>query len=424
LTGPLLPAALLLIALGVFQWRTVRYVSYPPALFAFTWGMGLLLIATSGGAYDPMSDGTIGIFVLGGVLFAAGGSLGWGALAGPSVEAREDALPKATMPVLVLLVLALTPLYVDAIIRFVGQVSPAEFLYRLRVRSLESHITGGIGVIANAVPIAMAVALLAAALPARTPLARGTRGVALGLAILLTMLTGGRSAPLALIIGVVAIATARRRTVPWRPLLLATVSAIAVFGTMGVLVRKGTADPNADLRTNAIAIAENFRHYAIGGMVAFDDLVDDPRSVPGNGGFLRTAREIANKFGARHELPVLHQQFSGIGNLKETNVYTFYSSYLPEVGAAAMFALVLLLGVVTGAVHRLAVRGSLSALLFHGILAGAAVQSVFNEAFFMNLNFLAKLGAFALSVDLLAWLNGRSLAGHGGARRAAPLAAR
>lgn len=420
----LLPAGLLLLGLAALQWRGARYVSYPPALYALTWGAGLLLVASSGSTYDPIGSTTVVIYVVGAVLFAVGGWLGWRAAEGGPIAPRAATLPEWTLPALTLVMIVLAPFYVLAIIRFVGQVSPAEFLFRLRVRTLEAHILGGLGVIANVVPYATMVALLAAALPARTELARSSRAIAIGLGVVLAILTGGRSAPLALIIGVLAVVAARRTSVPWRPVLLSLTAGLVVFGTMGVLVRKGTADPNADLRTNLVAIAEGVRHYAIGGVVAFDHLVEDPRAMPSNGGFKRTAREIANAFGARYEVPTLHLQFKGIGDRKETNVYTLYAAYLQEAGAAAMFAFVLLLGAVTGLVHRLAVRGSLTALLFHGILAGSVVQSVFAEAFLMNLNFLGKLGAFALALDALGWYNGLVRRRRGAVRAGAPVMAR
>ncbi len=409
MTGTLLPAGMLLLALGLLQVRLVRFVSYPPALYCFVWGVALLWIAADPGTFDVVSDRTIGFYVLAALAFSIGGALGWRgfareAAAGAHGSSLPAPLPPSLVPLLTLVVAILAPVYLRALVAFVGQSSPVEFLYALRVRTLEASVLGGLGVIANVVPFAMLVALLAAAVPAPTTLARVSRAAAIAMALVLSILTGGRGAPLTLIIGLGAVLTVRATRLPLRHVALGLVAGLAVFASMGVLLRKGTARPDATLADNAVALVDNVRLYTLGGVVAFDRILDDPQAVPGNGGFLRTGQELANRLGARYEFPPLHMQFSTIGHALDTNVYTIYFSYLPFVGVGATLVILALLGGLSARVHRSALGGSLTALMFHAVLVGAVPVSVFSDGFVSNLNFFAKLGAFMLALHIAAWL--------------------
>jgi oligosaccharide repeat unit polymerase len=397
------------LALAALQLSAVKYLSYPPAIWCSTWGGALLWLWLSGDVFVPIDDRTLLLIIFGAAAFCVGGLLGWRVVDGrtPAFSAPDrtlPALPPALISGLVAALCLLTPLYLYRLVSFIGQTSPLDFLYALRVRTLETQILGGIGIIANVVPFAMMVAWVTMAVTALTLRARILRLAALSIAVLVAVLTGGRGAPLTLIIGAMAIATIRSVRFPVREFVIGLGAALLIFGAMGVLIRKGTAQPEADWRSNMASIVDNLRLYTIGGVVALDRLVEDPQSVSGNGGFLRNAMEIANRLGGRYEVPPLHQPFTSVGNGADTNVYTIYGVYLQNVGSVALLAVFTLLGIVSAATHRYAIRGSFTAILFHSILVGAAAQSIFNDAYLTNLNFIGKLIVFVLGVKFFIWL--------------------
>ncbi len=418
--GLTLAAGLLLCALAVLQRRLVTYVTYPPAVFCAVWGFVLIWLSLSGTRYMQIGENTLLVYLGGAVSFSLGGALGWAlfAPAGRRDDASRSTVPVWLLPALTIAVIALTPLYIIALVRLV-QASPLEFLYVLRVRTLESAVQGGLGVVANVVPLALMAALFAFAVPAFSAAARSWRLLLTVFAFVLAVLTGGRSAPIALVAGLAAVASVRARTLPFGPLLLGGIVVALTFGAMGVLVRKGAANPDATARDNAVAVAENFQDYALGGLVAFQRAVDDPAAIPSTGSFLRTLKELANRFGGEYEIPTLHAQFTSIGDGITTNVYTAYFAYYPEVGLTGTLVLLCVIGLVCAAVHRSAIGGSIGATVLHGILTAAILQTVFNESFLTNINFLAKVTVFMVAMHLL--MRPTLLAGHGRAPTVEPI---
>jgi oligosaccharide repeat unit polymerase len=394
----LIPAGLLLLAVAVLQLRAVRFVTYPPALYCLVWSAALLWLAAAGDRYKPISDGAVLIFVGGAAAFSLGGALGWilGDTRQPDAFRRLSA-PSWLVPALAVLVILLTPVYLLKVIAVVGTVSPVEFLYALRVRTLEATVEDGIGVVGNVVMLSMMCAMTATAAAMPTLRSRLSWVVLIVLSLFLSILTGGRGAPLSLIFVIAIIATSRARRVPVRHVLAGITTGLIVFGTMGVLIRKGFARPEATVAENIVATVDGVQDYILGGLIAFDRVVDDPLSVPDNGTWLRAARIVANRFGARHEIPSQHLPFTNIGDGNDTNVYTIYFAYLPVAGLAGTLVLTLLFGLTAAFVHRRAVlTGAFWATLFHGVLAGSVLQTVFNEPFYTNLNFLAKVALFSL----------------------------
>ncbi len=398
----LLPVGLLLLAVALLQVRLVGHVAYPPALLCAVWGAELLWLFSAGNRYSPVSSATLLIYLGGTATFCLGGALGW-MLAGLEQEGRRGApvVREWLVPLLTVLVVLLTPVYVARVIAVVGSVPRAEFLFTLRVRTLDTTIEDGIGVAGNIVLFAMMCALLATAVSARRPIDRFCRGLLIVLALFLAILTGGRGAPLSLICGVGAIAAVHARTLPVGRVAMGLVAAVMVFALMGVLIKKGNARPDAGFLDNAAAMSDGLQVYSLSGIVGFDRIVDDPESIPSNGGYLRGVHDVANRLGAHYEIPSQHLQWTSVGDAIDTNVYTMYSAYYPEAGFVGTLCLTLVIGWVSAFAHRRAASGKLGATLFFGVLAAATLQSSFGEPFYTNANFLGKLGIFVLFVSLV-----------------------
>jgi hypothetical protein len=398
----LLPSGLLLIACGLLQLRLVRNVTYPPVLFCGVWGVALVWLWLSGDRYLPLSDTTMVIYVAGALSFTVGGAVGW--LGGRPEQAGPIYEPQAAdwlIPAMTAAVLLVSPLYVARVAAVVGTVSPVEFLFYLRVRTLDSGLDEGIGIVGNAVPLAMMCAMTSVALPPQWWFGRACRVLLVLLAILLAVLTGGRGAPLTLILSLWAISAVRAQFIPVRTAVLGLAGVMVVFAVMGVFVRKGTARPDMPLSSNILAVGENLQDYVLGGIVAFDLIVDDPRRIPDNGGYLRTLRATANHFGGRYDVPSQHLQFVSIGDGRDTNVFTVYHAYYPDEGLVGSLALILLFGVAASVVHRYATRGGLAPTLFHGVFAASVLLTTFNEPFYTNINFLLKLAVFSVVVSAI-----------------------
>lgn len=405
----LLPAGLFLILFAALQVRIVRYVTYPPALLSAVWGVTLLWLLATGQRYLPVSPFTVGIYVAGTIAFAVGGACGWGVAArSPATTHIGIMAPTWFIPMLTFLVVVVAPLYTLKLLAVVGTMSPVDFLYAVRVESLETSVGDTVGAIQNVVPFAMMSAMAAIALPPGSSIGRLCRVILVGAAFSLTILTGSRGAPLTLLLGMGIIASARAKRIPvWRTGGVIAV-AVVIFGLMAILLRKGRAGPESSVGENVVAVADGVQDYALGGIVAFEGVVSDPGSVPAVWSPLRTVEEMLNHLGATFEVPSQHAQFSTIGDGMVTNVYTMYFSYFPEMGLVGMLCLISMVGVIAGIVHRLAVDGSVMALLFHGVIAAALLLTIFKEPFYTNANFLLKLALYGAVVTLVVRRRSRS----------------
>jgi oligosaccharide repeat unit polymerase len=398
----LLPVGLLLLAVALLQVRIVGHVAYPPSLLCAVWGAEILWLYSAGNRYSPVSSATLLIYLGGTAAFCLGGALGWVSAGWGREGLRgEPVVREWLVPLLTVLVVVLTPVYVAKVIAVVGSVPRAEFLYTLRVRTLDTTLEDGIGVAGNIVGFATMCALLATAVRAPRPIDRFCRALLIVLALFLAILTGGRNAPLSLIFGLGAIAAVNARSLPVRKVVMGLVAAMMVFALMGVLIKKGNARPDASLMENAAAMGDGLQVYSLAGIVGFERIVDDPASIPSNGGYLRGVQDIANHLGAHYEVPSQHLQWTSVGDAIDTNVYTMYSAYYPEVGFVGTLCLTLVVGCVSAIAHRRATSGKLGATLFFGMLAAATLQSSFGEPFYTNANFLGKLGIFVLFVSLV-----------------------
>jgi oligosaccharide repeat unit polymerase len=398
----LLPSGLLLLTGAVLQLRAVRFITYPPVMYCGLWGVALLWLWLAQGRYLPIADATTVIFVLGALAFSVGGILGWHLGASPAAfESAPPDAPDWLVPALTAAVAVLAPFYVQRVVSLVGGVSIVEFLYYLRVRTLDPF-DAGIGPLANVVPFAMMCAMASVALPPRTTAGRMSRIALVAIALALAVLTGGQGPPLTLIISMAVISMVRARRVPLTVAVMGTLSAMVIVGLMGMLIRKGSAAPDAPLRQNVVAVATNLQDYSLIGVVAFDRIVDDPLTIPSNGGYLRAFRLAANRFGYTYEIPPLHREYVVIGDGIDTNTYTTFHAYYPEEGLAGSLALLVLFGVIASFVHRRAVAGGVLPLLFHGLIGSSVMLTTFSEAFYTNLSFGGKLAAFSLALSLIA----------------------
>lgn len=376
--------------------RAGRSWMFPPAAWMAVWGVAFLMIARAGDWFYPLTDEIRVLALVGAGAFALGGGIAAALLFGlpdrpvPTLDRRR--IGRLMDGVLVVMVLAI-PVYWAEVVAGARGAAIENILLSARVQALGA--AEGLAprmpfLIRNLVQVSLAITFIGVALVDDTPRWRVRVGGLFLLTLAYQLLTGGRAGALILVLGVIGIAVVRARRLPVVPLVGGAAAFAVVFAVIGIQLEKGTARRGAPLRENLPALWVNFEEYAVGGIVALDRVVDDPGSVPSTGGFTRTARQVANVFGADHELPSLHAQYTAIGDFRSTNVYTTYFYYLPDVGYAGTLVLVGLAGFLATVVFWFARRGSLWGLVFFAMVTAAIGQSVFNEAFYGQLNFALK----------------------------------
>ena len=375
-------------------WRVIGHIYAPVPVYCGIWATGLVFYALTAQQFAPLyliDPRVVVFFVTGAILFAAGAWLAdlLASPALPSVVVRE-----VRRPVLIALImgvmLAVPAAYVHLRSLLPG-ISFSDLLFAARyvdTRAAGAGVAPVLGPFANIAPLTIALSLLLYAAPLQ-PRERWLRTVALLAAVTSSVLAGGRSGAVIVLIGVVGVAAVRgelRR----RTLLGVGFLFLLIFFAVALLVKKGGAGTDLSATQNALLLLQGLRDYSVGGLVAFQRVLLSPGEVPSVGGATRTAAQLLNHLGAHYTVPEVHAAFSMIGDGVDANVYTIYFTYL-DYGLAGSFALVFLLGIVNALVFARAKAGSTLAIAFYGSFFAGMVTSVFGESFLTNVNFLLKL---------------------------------
>ena len=193
-----------------------------------------------------------------------------------------------------------------------------------------------------------------------------------------------------LILSLLGISWIKSKRINWKQLTILAVSFVFVFTSIAVALQKGYVNRDATLAENLPAIIESFQWYAVGGIVAFDQIFHDPQKIPHAWDIDRVFKQAANKLGARFYIPSMNAEFVDIGPEIDTNVYTCYFGYFPEFGLFGTTIIMMFLGAALTWVFKVAYRGDPRAQILYGFLLSCIVLSEFNETFFYGLNFLLK----------------------------------
>jgi oligosaccharide repeat unit polymerase len=163
-----------------------------------------------------------------------------------------------------------------------------------------------------------------------------------------------------------------------------------LFAIVAVVLGKGRTNPSASLSENIAPAVEIVEWYTLGGVVAFDRIVQNPSGIRSSWSISRFFLLTANKLGASFEVPSLHAEYTMISPSMKTNVYTMYFSYFQDYGWAGIVLLPYVLGYTLTWVYRNARGGSRAALVLYGLMFSGILLSGFNEEFFLALNTLLK----------------------------------
>jgi hypothetical protein len=226
------------------------------------------------------------------------------------------------------------------------------------------------------------------------------------MALVVQVLTGSRGGALSLVLAVGVAVWRRTGRIPVLGVVALASVFLAVFGGIALALGKGEADPTASLRANLGPLAQGAQLYALGGVVAFDGVLQDPNVIPSTGGLLRTVNQFLNRLGAEIPIPPLHAQYLTVGDFRQINVYTAYATYFPPGGLISVAALCALVGAGLTALFYLSRRDRLVSAPLFAVLCAGIPQSVFSEPFYLAANFLAKT---ALSGVVLAAVAGRRI---------------
>jgi oligosaccharide repeat unit polymerase len=174
---------------------------------------------------------------------------------------------------------------------------------------------------------------------------------------------------------------------PSTPTLVVTVSLCVILFLLGCIFVNlyyvsDTLSPT-ELVVEAAMLPAN---YLLGSLVAFDKVLTGEYVIQNTQRMARGFLEVARKLGADIDIPPIHAQYVTISDYENTNTYTIYFSYIPDIGLAGTAIWMTILGVILVIIYRSAVRQNPIAIIMYGMLAYALIMSIQAERFLLLIN--------------------------------------
>jgi len=413
-------AATALFVLAGLNYRIGRTLLYPPMQFSLVWGLLLSGIVLSGDTFYPVTTPTLTVYVLGAFAFSLGGLLVLAIFPrhlhpvprrGHPMSARAR---KILIVGLVVLIICL-PLYWGYTKSLTTGSGLAGFWRGVRVSSIrisdprvphEFHLTRVLFM--NVVTLAIVLALITYYEHGRTPSQKLIRTLYLILGLIYSLMTAAVAGAAILLLGMLGIHALRAGRFRVKLVVLYLVLFLAAFSAVSFVLEKGNVRTSHPISYNIPELARLLRLYALGGVVAFDQVVENPHSVRANWSPFRFLALTANKFGASYKVPSLHADFTMVSPSLRTNVYTIYFGYYPNFGLFGTVVVMWLLGGALTWVYLSALAGIPWAAILYGILTAGVVLSGFAEEFFLQLNLILKATVLSLVIYNFPALSGRA----------------
>jgi oligosaccharide repeat unit polymerase len=394
----LVTTVLLMAGLAAMNYRAARSVLYPPALLASTWTILLTLLVAFGDVYYPISPPTMIVYLCGVAAFSVGAFFSTHflsqalAVTAPRVSRRPGGLIFTGG---LILLCAVLPLYWNHIRDFASASASEDFWYSVRAESIAQGDDWSLKTLVTLVGeacsvLAMLLAVTAVAENKGSRFSQIRMILLIAIALLYGMIVGASGGAVSLAIGLIGIDAIKHGGLRTRTIVVGLTVALVSFAVVAAVLNKGNTESSASISENLSGTVELVGVYVLGGVVAFDAVVQYPASITPVWSIWRVFQLTANKFGASFDVPSIHAQYTDISDNYYGNVYTIYFSYYPDYGLAGVCVIMVMLGAVLTVVYHKAIHGNPRAVLLYAFVFSGIVLSGFSEYFFLGANFWFK----------------------------------
>lgn len=386
----LLLAILTLLAIAALNFRVARRVFYPPVVFCLVWAFNLTLIALAGDFFFALSEKTLTIITLACVAFSLGSVL---ALIMPSRQPRFAYLPTASNKLLNWLLCA-TILGIPVFYHWVAGLTGSAGLADVMSTRAAMVALGNGGEVESSFYENIATFTLAIVTVACFENGRKRKILALLVGVLITFLSGSRYAIASLMLSAFFLDWLRQGRIRWRLIIPGIMTFIILFGVMAVYLGHGETNKEGSVVENVVPALQLIALYASGPLVAYDRVVRDPAIIPHSWQIDRAFLLILNKFGLHFDVPTIFAEYVAVGKDNVQNAYTMYFAYY-DWGIAGTMLITSMIGFYIAWLFRRALTGHRIAAVLCAYFVAECVLGIFNENFFLGLNYIAKLAALS-----------------------------
>lgn len=378
-----------------------RSLLYPPSAFTAVWLITIIGLALSGDTFYPLSAKTLTIFVAGALAFSIGGLIflameiqlySAGSSRNTARICRVQTITiRKLLDLALLIVLIGLPFYARHVLSDVDITHP-NFFALMRASAVEAADTSqrSFSLIDNFVILSQIVALAMHYENdgTRPRIFRAYGGILI--ALIYGAMTATKGNAVMLLLTLMFMSFMRSGRINYKMLGITILTVLMFFGSALMFVNFAYMSADASSGTYGIVL-EAIQNYWLGGLVAFETIVQSPGSIESTQDINRFFLETANGLGAHFVVPNISAAFTNISASQDSNTYTIYFSYFKDYGWLGTGCGLAAIGWVSTWVYRSANRGGPLATIFYGLLSSSIVLSFMAEHFMLSLNFFIKV---------------------------------
>lgn len=369
---------------------------YPPILFPAVWSFLLFGLMVSGDSFYPLSAKAACLFLVGAISFCIGGlpvkihhTPTFRYATQRASKARRARVTSAIDIGIGLLLLAL-PFYWHFLQAQSEMSLDTEFWRGIRRQTSET----GLSIYAYLIDLGIVLSLIAVLHADGSRKMRWRITGIVGLTLSYSLLTVSRLSALALVTGIVGVLYIRFGKVNWRFVGIAFVVSIMIFAGPAIILQKG-GKMGASFSDNMAGVLKSLQVYTFGGLVAFDQVKDQPDSIFPAWFTFRFFLALAHSIGINVAVPEIIVPFTPTPILQ--NVYTIYGSYFANFGWIGVVVFMGLFGHIMTLLFSLASRHP-EAVILYAVGFSAMVLSGFEDGFILALSYWIQVALITLFV--------------------------
>jgi oligosaccharide repeat unit polymerase len=383
--------ALCLAILSGINYRLGGSFVYPPALFAGWWSLLLVTLACSGNTFLPLSSFTLVIYIIGPCAMSLGGLLALvshrrnssASSPGGSWECRGRMLTGSLV-----LLTAMLPVLWHRIQQISAASGVRNFWVGVRYQSLQADTS--LGIFEELIFFSTITAWVAFLEQQRLGTGKLRAVIAILLGAVYHLVTASRLGVLTMIAGLIGIAMIHGKNL-FRTVLTGALGIIVVFVVVALALNKG-AEHRDSPTTQAISLAQSFQLYALGGVVAFDTVVQGLVAPESQGRTYRLLYVSARALGYKVEPPPMIAQYTYTPI--PTNVYSMYCPYFVDFGATGVAVILAIIGFLATVIYLGARQGAWPLMVAYGLIFSYIVLSSADEYLFTLIAMNVRAGLF------------------------------
>ncbi len=378
-----------------------RNLLFPPIIFTGVWLITLVGVLLSGDMFYEVRGMAFLVYLVGAIAFSIGGVLGLHLMQGNSNRAQirlPDTYSRRAihrfLDIMLIILIAGLPFYWQKVSTVADNVSLDMLLQNIRYKEVEaSGEASSFSLINNFGVLAQFLALVMFYETDGSRERRWRAIVAVVLAVVFGGMTGTKGNVVTLLLTLYFISAIKGRRLRVLPLLVTIGLAVGAFA-VGLSLTNLVFETFASTADMFSAIGEQILTYWVGGIVAFQRIVENPNDIQSTQQIGRAFLETARSLGMDVQLPPIHADYTMISPYIGTNVYTIYFTYFKDIGLFGAAIIMLVLGWGVTFLYKRAIQGKTIAILFYAMMCAALVESISAEHFILALNAYIKALAF------------------------------